>query len=312
MSKDEEIKGYIEKRLKKNRPNIRDATRRTYVSLLATIYRNMANEEDDIESFFCDNYDEVIEYVKENYPKATAIKTRMAALVSLCGDEEENAVKKYRESMTENSLKDRKMIETQEKTETQAENWVSYDEIKEKLELLRNRTNAILKLNKNEYTMQEMQQVQEYVILSLYVLIPPRRLMDYIMMKYVDYDEEKDNYVDFKNKKLVFNVYKTAWKYKNQKEDLPDRLEKILKKWIKIIDGRSEYLLFDRNFDKLSQSQLQQRLNKIFGNKKVSVNIIRHSYLSNKYGSGPSLEERRRDAEAMGHSLEEQLEYIKK
>ena len=40
--------------------------------------------------------------------------------------------------------------------------------------------------------------------------------------------------------------------------------------------------MFDTFFQPLNSVKLNQRLNKIFG-KKVSVNALRHSYLSNKY-----------------------------
>jgi len=303
--------------LEKNRPQITPSTRRTYASILSTLYRNMRGDEGrdkrEIKAYFNNNSDEVVEFIRKTYPKPSAIKTRMASLISFLGPKaSEDAIKTYRLAMTENALKQKELYESQEKTPEQRENWVNYDDIVKKLELLKNKTNAILKLGQKCYTMKEMQDIQEYVILSLYTLIPPRRLTDFIFMKYQNYDEEDDNYIDFDKKKLVFNIYKTAKIYKTQTESLPDRLANILKKWIKIIDGRSDFILIDRNFDQLSQAQLQQRINKIFGGKKVSVNIIRHSYLSRKYGNDTDLKERLDDAKAMGHSLEMQSQYVVK
>lgn len=300
----------ITKVLKKNRPNISDSTIRTYTSILSTLYRNMGTSE-PVKEYFCENSKQVIKYINEHYEKASARKTRMAALISFCSNED--AKNQYREVMNANAVKVQGQYESQEKTENEKDNWINYGDIEKKLEILKERTNSILKLrDANELPMHEIQEVQQYVILSLYVLLEPRRLLDYTMCKYKNYDTDTDNYIDMKNKKIVFNVYKTAKKYGKQELDLPDRLTSIFKKWFEILDGRSDYLLVDRNFDALSVSQLQQRLNKIFGGKKISVNIIRHSYLSNKYGDGPSLKSRLETAANMGHSLEMQMEYIKK
>jgi hypothetical protein len=49
-------------------------------------------------------------------------------------------------------------------------------------------------------------------------------------------------------------------------------------------------------------------LNKAFG-KKIGASALRHIYLSDKYGD--SVEEKKKDAAAMAHSLSEQNEYIK-
>jgi hypothetical protein len=56
---------------------------------------------------------------------------------------------------------------------------------------------------------------------------------------------------------------------------------------------------------------MTQRLNSIFG-KKASINILRHSFITSKYKDMPSLEDLQEEATAMGHSLKEHLEYIKK
>jgi hypothetical protein len=49
-------------------------------------------------------------------------------------------------------------------------------------------------------------------------------------------------------------------------------------------------------------------LNKVFG-KKVGSSLLRHIYLSSKYGD--TLAEMKKDSAAMGHSLEVQKTYIK-
>jgi integrase len=128
-------------------------------------------------------------------------------------------------------------------------------------------------------------------------------------MKIKDFKEDEDNY--FKKDVFTFNKYKTARfkQFGEQTVKLPKELLKIIKKWNKL--NPTEYLLFDSQKNKLSPTKLTQRLNKILG-KKASINILRHSFLSDKYKNLPSLLELEDEAKEMGHSLKEHLEYIKK
>jgi hypothetical protein len=112
------------------------------------------------------------------------------------------------------------------------------------------------------------------------VFIPPRRSKDYVDFLIKDVDREKDNYLD-KNK-MIFNSYKTAKTYGQQSVDVPKPLQQILKKWISV--NPTKTLLFDSNMNPLSSVKLNQRINKLFDGRKVSVNQMRHTYLTNKFG----------------------------
>ena len=72
---------------------------------------------------------------------------------------------------------------------------------------------------------------------------------------------------------------------------------------------------FDFNGSKLTPIKISQRLNKIFG-KNVSVNILRHSYISEQYKNKSlgelSVNEIQENATKMAHSLNTHLQYIKK
>jgi hypothetical protein len=88
-------------------------------------------------------------------------------------------------------------------------------------------------------------------------------------------------------------------------------LHKILNAFIAYVKPHSDHLLNDSNWKPLSQVTFTQRLNKIFG-KGVSVNALRHSYLTDRFQSGKiSLLELTNTAKNMGHSLEQSLEYVK-
>jgi len=98
--------------------------------------------------------------------------------------------------------------------------------------------------------MKEYQQIQDLIIVAVLggLFIPPRRNLDYCCFKLKNINNDNDNYID-KNQ-FVFNTYKTAKFYKQQRVDIPKDLKTILTKWIKI--NPTDYLLFDTNQNPLT------------------------------------------------------------
>jgi integrase len=293
---------HIKETIKKNRPNIAESSIKTYTSIVSNLYKYITKEKEvgDAVSFFNKHSKETIKYLKDTEPSTR--KTKLAALVVLC--EKQPCVEVYRKQMLDDAHKYNDREKDQEKTESQKENWVDQAELKSIYNELDKDTRPLL--SKATLKPSEFQRLQNFVILSLYVLQPPRRLQDYTEMKLRDIDEKKDNYIN--KTKFVFNKYKTA-KFSG-KEEIPinPKLKFILDKWKKL--NPHEYLLIGSTEKKFSSSQLQQRLNSILG-KKASVNILRHSFLSDKY-KDVDLREMEKDATAMGHSVSQQMRYVKK
>ena len=75
---------------------------------------------------------------------------------------------------------------------------------------------------------------------------------------------------------LVFNTYKTSTQKGQQIIKIPKPLKSVLTKYIKLIDDKSDYLLFNNKFQQLSTPNLNIKLNKIFGGRNISVNMLRH------------------------------------
>ena len=130
----------------------------------------------------------------------------------------------------------------------------------------------------------------------------PRRSLDFVDFRIENVDKKKDNYLE--RNEMVFNSYKTAKTYGQQRVTIPIKMKNILRKWIKV--NPTPYLLFDRNYNPLSSVKLNQRLNKIFDGKKISVNALRHSFLTEKYGDISE------DMADMGSSLKMVATYGKK
>lgn len=157
----------------------------------------------------------------------------------------------------------------------------------------------------------------DYVILSLYTLQPPRR-NEYYDMKLVDKLDDihdEDNYLVWGSKKktFVFQKYKTAWKYGRQMIPINKDMEAVLKLYLPVRDvmalkGNNNLLVKYGNINLENSNDITRRLNRVLG-KRIGASMLRHIYLSEKYGD--TIKEMKKDAEALGHSLDEQRDYVK-
>ena len=292
----EVVKNYV----KAKKPSLSASSITTYSSILKNLYKKVFGDGDiDMEKF--NQTDKVLEYLKNVPPNKR--KTILSSLVIITDK------KAYRDLMLEDVRDYNKEIHKQEKTEEQKESWVNTNQVKDILNELKTNTDLLYK--KKNLNLGDLQEIQSYIIMCLLggVYIPPRRSKDYVDFKIKNIDKSKDNYLD-KNK-MVFNSYKTAKTYGQQVVDIPVQLKNILAKWIKI--NPTEYLLFDSNMNKLSSVKLNQRLNKIFGEKKVGVNQLRHTYLTDKYSHTIAQKDDIKDTMGeMGSSANMLETYVKK
>lgn len=281
--------------LKEKRPNLHAKSVKTYVSLLKNIMKNMNYENiDDLDK----NPKNIIEFLKEKYESINGIKTRLSALYVITGNKE------FHTDMMTNIEKYNTETNKQEKNEKQKENWMTAQEIEHIYDNMETNVKPLWK--KKDLSTKELMKIQDFVILSLFTLIPPRRAMDFVECKINNIDTNKDNFI--KGNSLVFNTYKTSSQKGQQTIKIPKELKSLLTKYIKLISDKSDYLLFNNKIQQLSIPNFTLRLNKIFG-KKVSVNMLRHIYLSEKHAD--NLKEMKEDFAKMGSSLKQSNTYIK-
>ena len=260
----------IIEQIKSNRPSLSPSSLKTYSSTLKNIYFKIFGSTNDINYSFFNKTEPIIQYLSTKNPSSR--KSALSALFVF------TELPIYREAMNKDINEYNNQVATQEKNDKQKDYWLSKEELqnvyervkKEALRLFRNKT----------YTMDDLQKIQDYVILSLYILTQPRRALDYThLILNKDNHSNIYNYID-KNH-FIFNTYKTSKYYGQQIEAIPPKLLSILKKWIKINPTNS--LLFNSKGEKLTSVSLNQKLNKIFG-KRISVNALRHLYISHNYG----------------------------
>lgn len=170
-----------------------------------------------------------------------------------------------------------------------------------------------------------------YLIFSLYILIPPRRILDYSEMHILfDFDEtyinkelsdtfDQKNYYVYYEHKFIFNNFKTnrkyipqtnSSKYKQQVFTIPDALNEILTTYI------DKYNIKGSLFN-ISDKAFICRLRKIFSTytgRSLSANSFRHSFIIYEKNRGELKDKESMSilASKMAHSIDLQQDYYKK
>jgi hypothetical protein len=132
-------------------------------------------------------------------------------------------------------------------------------------------------------------------------------------------EDKTINYLIYDDKKFIFNKFKTAKKEGSSEIEIGDDLMNSINLYLKynpLLKGKkitkNTNLPFLVKFDgkplNKSVNTITYILNRIF-KKKISSSMLRHIYLSNKYGD--KLEEMKEDSKKMSHNIETQKEYIK-
>lgn len=260
------LKDYI----KQKRETLSKSSITNYASILKNLYLKVFGA-GDIDFKKYDDYEKVIKFLNDIPPNKR--KTILSALVIITDK------KQYRDLMLSDVRDYNKEIDKQEKTPAQKESWVDSEQVNDIFKSLKE--NADLLYKKKKLNINDLQEIQSYIIIALLggVFIPPRRSKDFVDFK-IKNITENDNFLD--GKTMIFNSYKTSKTYGQQIVPIDNALLKILKKWI--IINPTDFLLFDAHLNPLSSVKLNQRLNKIFSSKKVGVNQLRHTYLTNKFG----------------------------
>ena len=288
--------------IKQAKPNIAESTVKSYNTTLKSIYKNVFGETEkpDIENF--KDVEKILNYFKGS-PLSTR-KTKLSAVVALAPLEE------YKTQIITLIKEIQSETNKSEMTQKLEESEITPTEMKEVVKTVKQNADAIQK--KSELTMRDLQEIQKYVIVSLYHgHIAPRRSIDYTEMVLKPTDKKTQNYIDMRKSKFVFNNYKTAGTYGTQEIDIPPALKNILKKWIILIPTEVNHLLFNNYSEPLSNVSLGQRFNEIFGGAK-SVNSMRHYFLTQNHSETVRMTDRLSDdMKAMGSNARQVKSYVK-
>ena len=223
---------------------------------------------------------EIIAYVESLDKSYASKKLYYAVLVSVLRDLKigrtkllRDAEEIYRAKMVEYNNRLSEIAQQQSMTPREIAIWNSWEEILEAYTKLKADAEANL-TNKKLY--------QQYVILSLYTLIPPLRC-DYspVRITYTE-DAQKDNkiHVDISGATFILHNYKTAKQYGVQRIVFPHALEAILRHWLTL---ETSGFLFSVKGKPASESWLSSQVRNILQRltgKATGIAILRHSYIT--------------------------------
>jgi hypothetical protein len=297
----------------KNRPNIAQSTLKTYMSSIRNVAKKINVELKTV--------DDIVKYYKEILNSLVDgnlndRKTKLSAFIVALDDkhnsiskEREDILSNYRERVKVDKAKNEERETNQELTESQKKNYIPWNEVESVYKKLKIEAEPLFKLD--ELNVSQFRKLQDFVLLSLYILIEPRRSLDYTAFKIKNINKEKDNYLLKKGKKayFVFNQYKNSGRIGAQQIEIPNSLKNIIVKWTD--KNPFDYLLVNSLGKPITQSKINDYLNQIF-KKKIGSSMLRHIYLTHKFGD-VDLSSLKETTENMGSSdIERTLKYVNK
>ena len=302
--------------LKKNRPDLSESSIRTYLSNYNNISKGIKNNL--VTQFdFVKYKDDILTYL--DTLSLTQRKSKIAGIISLLSDKAEDkdykdVIEEMRTVMNDTAREYDEKEVGQEMTPRQKENYLSWPEIMAIYEKLKAHALPLLKIPIDKITNDVFEILQNYVLLSVYCLIPPRRVKDFALFKIRNIDTSegsKDNYMTIEKKKpfFVFNTYKNAGRLGAQKVPITTELKKIIEMWIKI--NPTDWLIVSNKRTKIQLNRINTMLNNIF-KRNLAPTLMRHAYLTHHFGN-VNLADLEKTADQMGNSsITRILKYVDK
>jgi hypothetical protein len=298
----------IESRIRKTR-TLKESSIKTYISSLKNLnkklkptenFKNLNNTD------FLRDYDEVMKIIDKE-EKLTSKKNRLTAvLVALNSDENQSdehlkLISRYTAILKEYGETYIEFLKTQQKTKTQQENWITYDELIGVVnQIMQNIKHS--KINsKTTLTKQEFDLLQQLVILRTYLFFPLRN--DFAMMKIlknkdykelIDFERDNANFLVLKTgnkKEFKINQYKTQKHLGNKSLIVPSKLNRVINLWLKHNTSGWFLVKSDRNTP-MTPNGITKFLNKIFrkySGKKISTSMLRHIQISHLLRDDPTI-----------------------
>ena len=222
----------------------------------------------------------------------------------------------YKEKLSNINDQYQEKISSHEKSETQEKNWSSLEELREVYLEYKKQIKKDKYLQKEKLDSKEFNYLTNYLIVSLYTLLPPIRL-DYIM-KVIDkesQDNDKHNFLLNKSrntKMFIINEYKSSKSYGKIKIKIPPELNSIINLYLKFHKDKDNFILNSRGSG-VTANNLGKMITNAFSkyiNKKITLNLLRHIYISENVTLAKDSEDSKL-ASKMGHSTAMQQKYIK-
>ncbi len=314
---------FLEKYQKSNNTKSK-STMSTMKQNIIRIEKLIGKKIDDFKVSDFKDINKVVDLITEKYNLNTAIQTILGIIKYLTlNNIESQVVEDYREVLNELVVERNAEQNNQDYRNNEEENWIEYPELKKRVEEL---VPEYLE-NKKSFS-----GFRNFLILSLFTLIPPARISHYSnMVKKYKSDMKvkpkslpsRKNYIIINGDgthTFVFNTYKTSrtsGKVIHEIEN--DDLNKLLDKYFKEYNNnkKKQNFLINVNGQEMSQENItnsQRSVSKKLLGKSLTNNLFRHIFLTYFSSLDPSIKEKIRVGDLIGQKYKAtQMEkYVRK
>jgi len=236
----------------------------------------------------------VIDYLKTNYPNLSSNKTYLSALLWYVKDKSKSAYDAYKAEIDKLRPQVALKETNQTLTKTQEENYIKWS-------ILKNAGRSALKM----YNEGKISLADALVCLLYTEQVPVRA--DYINMLFIrdirKATNKNTNYclLRVRNPVFIFQEYKTASKYGRVIIKIKPVVYKLLvERYNQVVDEKADNHLFTDDQPNFSR-RVKNAFNKVV-DKEVSINLIRHSFLTDFLSKNPSLHKKQEVAVMMMNS----------
>ena len=308
--------------LKKEKPNLTDTSVKVYVSCWSSLKKLFDRDDNSIE--FLLEPKKVIKTLEDKYDKLNSIKLKLACIVvilkTLDAEKYADEIKEYNTAIDAMATQINRKTAMNKKTESQKENWTSEEEMKTIEDYLLSKVPSNLVIKSNS----QMIAFRNYVLFVLQNYLGTRNDLAKAKIMFrpkkpEDLDKET-NYILLKKsgKKVSYlmNNYKTDKKMGSIESDIDGKYYDMLVKYMKATNefNPEGYLMLN---DNMKTPMTNNRLGVVYSglaegsgvDKKLSTTLTRHINASKGMDE---VEELRKKAQMMGHSLSKHIEYMKK
>jgi len=297
----------ISDKIRKSRKDIKDTSLDSYTTTLRKMKKDLAppTAEYDCMDIF-EDFNKIKTYL-DKYALTTKKNKITAIIVWLKSQDtdDKKLIQKYLDYLDELSEKYNEYLNSNEKSDTQKNNWVDYNELvkfsdkltkKVKIEGIRTKD----KIDKTEFKL-----LQDLVILRTYLEYPLRN--DFADMKVITKKEEESmpddkNYLVLDGSKMSFNIneYKNRERLGKRVYKIPKSLSILYKIWLKHNNSGWFLVQLSNRQTPLSPNNLTKYMNKMFKKeygKNISTSMIRHITISEMNKDKPTIEEVKKENE---------------
>tara|TARA_R110000737_G_C14567117_1_gene483404 strand:- start:131 stop:1066 length:936 start_codon:yes stop_codon:yes gene_type:complete len=299
---------YVIFKIKQARPTLRDVTIKNYTSFLKSAAKKVTQEEFKNLDFLKDA--EKTKFFLDEYSFNTRRAILSAIVVALgATDDPYDNKKQYDTYLSELHGEYLKRLRSNKKSEKTKDQWTTMNELRKHQNQWRKKVNDDDIPNRDELSKRSQQILQNYLIVSLYTLMPPRRhiyssveLISTIKFKKLSKISLKRNYLVFSKslRKIFFHFGYQKSEYQasvNAYQKPPKKLFSILQLYLRFNRNR-QWLLYNNKDEPMSSNTLGVQIKSLLG---VGTTMIRKIYVTeNTEAAHKQIQE---IANSMGHSF---------